>query len=688
MTQPLNPSTPDSLDAVVIHGHYYQPPRENPWLEEIEIEPSAAPFHDWNERIEHESYRAVAAARLPGRDGRIAEIINTLGWTSFNFGPTLLTWMEVSAPDTYQAMLDADRQSVERLGHGNAIAHPYHHSILPLSSRRDKVTEVRWGIRDFRRRFGREPEGMWLPETAVDDETLDVLAEHGIKFTILAPHQAQPLPPGGLPGLYRTGGGCEIALFFYDGGLSHGVAFGELIRDAGLWIARLQERSGVVSIATDGETYGHHHKFGEMALAKVIHDLSTPSPFTERGTGGEVGTGGKVTNFAAILASRPATHLVTLNAPSSWSCAHGVERWRSECGCKLETGVPTQQKWRVVLRDTLDWLANEIHTIYQREGSAIFDDVWEARNQYDPAGGHEGSSQRGRELLELERHALLLYTSCAWFFDDIARIEPVQVLKYAARAIELTGADASRLEAEFVRRLASASSNDPAEGSGADIYLKRVKPRVPHEVRFAAGIALLASLGIDSARGDARAFTSTGRGTGSSAWDIRLQHHRTGRDHHFRVALLNAEFEVVLAESSMGSPLSWRLVEGDLWDRHRSLVGQARRGRLVEQVLTERQRQSLSTGQLSLSEAVRSALVESVSSLEAGSVTRALGAIELLAVLGEAIPFDAQTAFARILRGATQEVSENVKTLAIRLGFDLNETGPSREGPVRTQSGI
>jgi hypothetical protein len=678
MTQSLNPSIPQSLNAVVIHGHFYQPPRENPWLEEVEAEPTAAPFHDWNERIEHESYRAVTAARLPGAQGRIAEIINTLSWISFNFGPTLLNWMEIAAPDTYRAMLAADRESLARLGHGNAIAHPYHHAILPLSTRRDKVTEVRWGIRDFRRRFGREPEGMWLPETAVDDETLDVLAEHGIRFTILAPHQATPLPPTGLPGLYRTSGGREIALHFYDGDLSHGVAFGELIRDAGLWIARLRERTGNVSIATDGETYGHHHKFGEMALARVIHELRSPSPLAERGPAGEV-----VTNFGALLAAHPATHLVSLNTPSSWSCAHGVERWRAECGCKLETSLPTQQKWRAVLRNSLDWLAGEIHAIYQREGASIFDDVWEARNQYDPVGENEGSNQRGRELLELERHALLIYTSCAWFFDDLARIEPVQVLKYAARAIELTGPDASRLEVEFVRRLAAASSNDPAEGSGADIYLKRVKPRIPHEVRLAAGFALLGSLDIDAPAGDAQAFISTIRDTGVSAWDIGLQHRRTGRNHHFRVALVAAEIEVVLAEASMGSPLAWRLVEGDLWDRHRSLVRQARLQRLVEQVLSAGQRQALSHGERSLSEAARAALVESVAEVEPESIRRALHAIELLSMLEQPIPFDAQTVFARTMDSGDKN-REDITTLATRLGFDLT----SRSAIDNRQSAI
>ena len=260
-----------SVRSVVVHGHFYQPPREDPWLDEVEREPSAAPFHDWNERIEQECYRAVVAARLSEAAGRITRIVNTLTSISFDFGPTLLEWMERSAPATYEAVLEADRLSCERHdGHGNAIAMPYHHSILPLCSRRDKTTEVRWGIADFRRRFQREPEGMWLPETAVDDDTLDVLAAEGIRFTILAPHQVTPLPARGSSGRYRTAGGRTITLFVYDGGISHDIAFGPLLQDARAWTARMAPGeavagpAGLTLVATDGETYGHHHRFGEI----------------------------------------------------------------------------------------------------------------------------------------------------------------------------------------------------------------------------------------------------------------------------------------------------------------------------------------------------------------------------------------------------------------------------------------
>jgi len=406
------------MRSIVIHGHFYQPPRENPWLEEIEREASAAPHHDWNARIEQECYRTVVAARVLAPDGRISRIVNTLEYISFNFGPTLLEWMEHAAPDTYARVLDADRQSIARLGHGNAIAQPYHHAILPLSSRRDKLTEVRWGIADFRRRFGREPEGMWLPETALDDETLDVLAQEGIGFTVVAPGQVRSVPNDGLPGRYTTRNGRTIALCIYDGDISHGIAFGGLLGDAHTWARRmlartdrrLTPRDGVavapghwepdpatdggtrplttsefrvisaagapvpraqrhrlVSAATDGETYGHHHRFSEMALARVVLDLQASRGVT-------------VENYASFLAHHPAVDDVEIVAPSAWSCAHGVERWRSNCSCRMRGG--TNQEWRTPLRDAVTELAEGLHAVYDREASRFFDDPWAVRDAY------------------------------------------------------------------------------------------------------------------------------------------------------------------------------------------------------------------------------------------------------------------------------------------------------------------
>lgn len=398
--------------SIVIHGHFYQPPRDDPRTGTIPLEPNAAPDHDWNERIERECYAPVAP------------LLTSL---SFDFGPTLLDWMEQHAAGTYGAVLEADRAS------GNAVAMPYHHVILPLCSRRDKTTEVRWGIADFRRRFAREPEGMWLPETAVDHETLDVLAEEGIRFTILAPHQVERAPAGGVAGWYQTAGGRRIAIFTYDGGLSHGVAFGPLVNDAGEWVRRLESAAAeLVSIATDGETYGHHHKAGVATLARVVETVDTE-------------------NFASFLARRPPQEEVRLVSPSSWSCPHGVERWRAECGCRAAPERPTQQRWRAPLRAALEWLSEEIRGAFQRE-----------RRDLPTA---------------LEHQLLRMFTSCGWFFDDIAGIESVIVLRSAARAIELAGPplQQARLEAGLLERLALAPSNDPAVGSGRELYLQRVK---------------------------------------------------------------------------------------------------------------------------------------------------------------------------------------------------------------------
>ena len=484
-----------TVRSIVIHGHFYQPPREDPWLNQVAAEPSAAPYHDWNERIERESYRAVVAARVYAPDGRIAHIVNTLASISFNFGATLLEWLERETPGTYAAVLEADRASRARhAGHGNAIAMPYHHVIMPLASRRDKITEVRWGIADFRRRFGRGPEGMWLPETAVDPETLDVLAAEGIAFTILAPHQVEQAPADGSAGRYRTSGGRSIALFVYDGAISHDVAFGSLLKDASAWAERLlapgkrgHERR-LVAVATDGETYGHHHKFGEVALAWVLREL-------------ERRRDARVENFAAFLARHRPEQEVKLVAPTSWSCAHGVERWRADCGCRMAPERPTQQRWRAPLREALDWLAGELHARFEQEGGALFAGSWAARDAY---GTDRTGDGRARELLEMERNALRMFTSCGWFFDDIAGIETIQILRYAARAIELAGADAPRLEAGVLERLARAQSNERAEGTGRDVYRNHVKRRVPVE-SAARTDAHAADSGDDAARALLRA---------------------------------------------------------------------------------------------------------------------------------------------------------------------------------------
>ena len=470
--------------SVVVHGHFYQPPRENPWTGVVDREPSAAPFHDWNQRIESECYAPMASARVLGPDGSIQHRDNLYAAVSFDVGPTLFEWLESSAPETYAAIIEADRLSVSKLGHGNAIAMPYHHTILPLASRRDKVTEVRWGIADFRRRFGREPEGMWLPETAVDEETLAVLAEEGIRFTVLAPHQVESRSVSGLPLRFRAGRGREIALCIYDAVLSGEIAFGRLLTAGALLAYGLARAFELTAAATDGETFGHHHKFGEMALARALRIL---------GERGDV----RIENFASFLAKNPPREDAVLVAPSSWSCTHGVERWRSDCGCRMAPGKSNSQAWRGPLRDALEWLAGELHGVFEREGRDLFsDDPWKLRDGYGEVMGSpedakrafaarsvkapitDARIERAADLLELERGALRMFTSCAWFFDDLARIETIQVLRYAAFAIELSG-DAARLEAGLLDRIGDAKSNDPKEGTGRDIWLTKVKPHHP-----------------------------------------------------------------------------------------------------------------------------------------------------------------------------------------------------------------
>ncbi|MGI8510111.1 MAG: DUF3536 domain-containing protein [Gemmatimonadaceae bacterium] len=528
--------------SIVIHGHYYQPPREDPWLGEIQRQLTAAPFHDWNARIEHECYSAVIAARVLDPDGHIRRIVNTLAYTSFNFGPTLLEWLERAAPATYDAVLDADRVSAARLGgHGNAMAQAYHHTILPLASRRDKTTEVRWGIADFRARFRRQPEGMWLPETAVDDETLDVLAEEGIRYTVLAPHQVTAAPAHGLPGLYRTVNGREISIFVYDGPLSSAIAFGNLLSNGEAWAARLTDglldddtepsHAELISAATDGETYGHHHRFGEMGLAAVIDKLERRRDVC-------------IENFASFLARHPAETPVSLVAPSAWSCVHGIERWRADCGCGASTTSPSQP-WRAPLRAAMQLLADDVHAIFERDAGAYFADPWKARNDYmasqfaahdaepalDVGAPDIAPDVHARELLELERYALQLFTSCAWFFDDVDRLEPLQIMRYAARAIDLAGAKGPALEKQLLARLAEAPSSDPNAGTARDIYLRSAKPHVSPYASMAAAQALRRALGAADASFRYCAIDQ-------NANTVVVRELRTGREHTFDVGVV------------------------------------------------------------------------------------------------------------------------------------------------------
>lgn len=490
---------------VCIHGHFYQPPRENPWLDEIEVQDSAAPYHDWNARITAECYWPNAAARILGQKDRITAIVNNYAALSFNFGPTLCAWFARHEPDLLDRIIEADRLSYERhASHGNALAQAYGHAILPLASSHDKTTQVSWGICDFIHRFGRRPEGMWLPETAVDTPTLEVLAAHGITFTILAPHQARRVRPIGQttwqqvsanrldtarPYLCRLPSGKHIALFFYHGPIAQGVAFGQLLDSGEHFVEQImaafqpdRQEPQLVHLATDGETYGHHHRFGEMALAFAVHELE------RRGLA-------RLTNYGEYLTLFPPCWEVEIAENTSWSCTHGVERWRADCGCSMGSQEEWTQQWRAPLRAALDWLRDELDQVFAHHGGRLLLDPWAARDAYidvvlnrTPEREEEFCTQHaGRQLspsekvealklLEMQRHRLLMFTSCGWFFDELSGLEGIQILRYAARALELAEEFGVRLEGQFIGRLRRIPSNVPEFTDGAQLYIEKVKP--------------------------------------------------------------------------------------------------------------------------------------------------------------------------------------------------------------------
>ena len=491
---------------ICIHGHFYQPPRENPWLEDIELQDSAYPYHDWNERITSECYAPNTVSRLLDGEGRIVRLPNNYAKISFDFGPTLLTWMAVKTPQVYDDIVAADRLSQKNFsGHGSALAQAYNHMIMPLANRRDKYTQVIWGMQDFEHRFGRRPEGMWLPETAADLETLDIMAELGIVFTILAPHQAKQVRPLGQTDWQEVSGGRidpsmayalnlpsgrRISLFFYDGPISRAVAFeGLLSRGENLALrmnaAFSEERQWpqLVHIATDGETYGHHQRFGDMALAYAIQYIEEDNL-------------ARLTNYGEFLEKNPPAFEVEIFENTSWSCAHGVDRWYKDCGCNTGFHPGWNQAWRTPLREALDWLRDALAVIYEEKAGGFLKDPWGARNDYvgvilnrtpEDLDGFlaqhavrmldEGEKVMILKLLGMQRCAMLMYTSCGWFFDELSGLEAVQVLHYAGRAIRL--AQETRTEAiedQFLERLSQAGSNLQEYGDGRQIYEKLVKP--------------------------------------------------------------------------------------------------------------------------------------------------------------------------------------------------------------------
>jgi alpha-amylase/alpha-mannosidase (GH57 family) len=497
---------------ICIHAHFYQPPRENPWLETVELQDSAYPFHDWNQRITNECYAPNAASRILDAEGCIAKITNNYARISFNFGPTLLSWLEAQEPEVYRSIVEADRSSQERFsGHGSAIAQAYNHMILPLANPQDRYTQIYWGFRDFESRFQRKPEGMWLPEAAVDLHSLDIMAKLGIKFTVLSPYQAGRYRRIGVrafrdasgskidpsrPYLVRLRQGRSITVFFYDGPISQAVAFERLLDSGEQFANRLasgfsdtRDWPQLVHIATDGESYGHHHAHGDMALAYALDVIES------RGIA-------KLTNYGEYLEKHPPQLEAQIVENSSWSCSHGVGRWRENCGCNTGGHSDWNQNWRRPLRQSLDWLRDAVTPLYEQRGPALFKDIWKARNGYINVILDRSAESRNRffaenaahelsheeqviafELLEMQRHAMLMYTSCGWFFDELSRIETVQVIMYAGRVIQLAEKlcppeSRDSFQAGFLERLAQAKSNIPEDGDGAQIYRKWVKPTV------------------------------------------------------------------------------------------------------------------------------------------------------------------------------------------------------------------
>jgi alpha-amylase/alpha-mannosidase (GH57 family) len=524
--------------CICIHGHFYQPPRENPWLEVVELQDSAHPYHDWNEKITAECYATNSASRILDDQNRITRVVNNYSKISFNFGPTLLAWMEKHAAAVYEGILEADRQSRTLFsGHGSAMAQAYNHMILPLANHRDKVTQIVWGIRDFEHRFSRQPEGMWLPETAVDLETLEIMADHDILFTILAPRQAKQSRRIGekdwldirgeridptMPYVQLLPSGRKITLFFYDGPVSKAVAFEGLLSRGESLAQRLlgafddsRRRPQLVHIATDGESYGHHHRHGDMALAYALHVIES------RGLA-------RPTNYGEYLEKHPPTHEVEIFENSSWSCVHGIERWRSDCGCNSGSHGEWNQGWRAPLREALDLLRDTLAPVFADKARDLLKDPWRARDEYIrvvldrsvesmETFVHAQATRRLNQdetvmvikLLEMQRHLMLMYTSCGWFFDELSGIETVQVLQYGGRALQL-GEEifGNGVERRFLELLEQAKSNLGEHRDGKQIFEKFVKPAAVDLIKVGAHYAMSSLFEDYAKQADISCFTA------------------------------------------------------------------------------------------------------------------------------------------------------------------------------------
>lgn len=490
-----------------IHTHFYQPPRENAWTNEIKPQPSALPFHDWNERILQECYKPNSEAVIVDEHDEVVRRVNNYEYFNFDFGPALLSWIKRKHPKTYERIIEADKKSISiHNGHGNSIAMIYNHIIMPLANHNDKITQVKWGVADFKFHFNREPEGMWLPETACNEETLEVLMEEGIKYIILDPSQAEKVRKirhgkwknvslgnidSEIP--YRcylnNHPGKFINIFFYNGPLSKNIAFDDHIFDSKRLLHRLKQvpisntkRDSLISAAVDGETFGHHKKYTERTMSYLFEELIPKTDF-------------KIVNYGEYLSLHTPEYEVKIKGGegTSWSCIHGVSRWKENCGCGSSEGLPSQE-WRKPLRESLNWLRDKLIIVYENTGEYFLKDIWKARNEYinlilnsDKKSTEEffyfnaknflteNENDKCIKLLEMQKYSMLMFTSCGWFFSDISGIETIQILEYAAKAMELAKeVSGIELEEEFLKRLSDAKSNIDNK-NGKDLYEEEVR---------------------------------------------------------------------------------------------------------------------------------------------------------------------------------------------------------------------
>ncbi len=477
---------------LIIHGHFYQPPREHPWTEKIPEQPTAKPFHNWNDRIHKECYEANTNSPYLKGDGTVLKRFNNYEYISFNFGPTLLNWMKTYHPKDFAAIIQGDKNSIKRTGHGNAIAQAYNHTILPLATKQDKECQILWGIEHFTNTFGRAPESMWLPETAINEETIDLLLESGISYVILSPWQAKSyiqedgtsilLNGGAIPSFepYEIEGSKgSISAMFYHPDLASEISFGGILHSADVLYQRIlsigKNQQGVVHTATDGEIYGHHFRLGNMCLSALIEKIEHSDHL-------------EMTNYGAYLAKNKPTKKAILlpgedERGTSWSCAHGVSRWYKDCGCSTGGQDGWNQEWRAPLRKSFDILSSRMEEIQKQEIPKITDTPIHKiikeygrvlTGEFTPRNFciHLGVTDPSQQftlctLLDGELHRMYAYTSCGWFFAELTDITSVQNIRHALRAIHLYQPFTEKdLIAELKSNLAEAKSNLPNGASG------------------------------------------------------------------------------------------------------------------------------------------------------------------------------------------------------------------------------